>query len=210
MRNDRANYAYYLRNGNCPRCYGMRKVEPGKKMCAVCAAEAREASRKRREKWKAEGRCHSCGRELTDDGFVTCELCRNVRGVRRSNYMKQKRLAWKAEGKCQECGKRWAEAGKTMCKPCLKALNDRLRRNDPDNAKKYAWRQARIDKGLCIDCGRKAEPGKQRCERCRRMRKESEEKYRLKKKLAKQGNRDTERPENSTVCCFQRSGAGRP
>jgi predicted amidophosphoribosyltransferase len=103
--------------------------------------------------------------------------------------MKQKRLAWKVEGKCQECGKRWAEAGKTMCKPCLKALNERLKRNDPDHAKRNAWRQARVDAGLCIDCGRKTEPGKQRCERCRRMRKESEEKYRLKKKLAREAQK---------------------
>jgi predicted amidophosphoribosyltransferase len=103
--------------------------------------------------------------------------------------MKQKRLAWKAEGKCQECGKRWAEAGKTMCKPCLKALNERLKRNDPDRAKRNAWRQARVDAGLCIDCGRPAEPGKQRCERCRKMRRESEEKYRLKKKLAREAQK---------------------
>lgn len=189
MRNDRANYAYFLRNGNCPRCNGLRKVEPGKCTCAVCAEQVRETSRKRRERWKAEGRCHSCGRELKDDGFVTCEVCRKVRGARRSEAAKAKRLAWKAEGKCQECGVRWAEAGKTMCKPCLKALKDREKRNDPDHAKKYARRQARVDKGLCIDCGRKVEPGKKRCDRCRKMRRESEEKYRLKKKLAREAQK---------------------
>ena len=185
MRNDRANYAYYLRNGNCPRCSGMRKVEPGKSTCAVCAAQMRESLRQRRERWAAEGRCHTCGAELKDDRYVTCEVCRKARGARRSAAAKAKRLAWKAEGKCQECGKRWAEAGKTLCKPCLKALNARLKRNDPDNAKKYARRQARIDAGLCIDCGRPTEPGKQRCSRCREMRRDSEIKYRLKKKLAR-------------------------
>lgn len=191
MRNerDRANYAYYLRNGNCPRCSGMRKVEPGKSTCAVCARKVRESSQKRRDLWREEGRCHSCGRELTDDRFVTCELCRNVRGVRRSRAGKEKRLAWKAAGKCAECGERWAEAGKTMCKPCLKALNERLRRNDPDNAKKYAWRQKRIDAGLCIDCGRKTEDGKRRCNRCREMRRDSEIKYRIKKKLEREARK---------------------
>ena len=159
------------------------------KTCAVCALKNRESNRQRRAQWAAEGRCHSCGRELTDDRYVTCELCRKVRGVRRSEGMKARRLAWKAEGKCQECGVRWAEAGKTMCKPCLKALKDRDRRNDPDHAKKYARRQARVEKGLCIDCGRKAEPGKKRCNRCRDMRRESEQKYRIKKKLAREAQR---------------------
>ena len=189
MRNDKENWAYFLKNGNCPRCHGLRKVEPGMKTCAVCALKNRESNRQRRAQWAAEGRCHSCGRELTDERYVTCELCRKVRGVRRSEGMKARRLAWKAEGKCQECGVRWAEAGKTMCKPCLKALKDRDRRNDPDHAKKYARRQARVEKGLCIDCGRKAEPGKKRCNRCRDMRRESEQKYRIKKKLAREAQR---------------------
>lgn len=159
------------------------------KTCAVCAMKNRESNRRRRARWAAEGRCRSCGRELTDERYVTCELCRNVRGVRRSEGMKARRLAWKAEGKCQECGVRWAEAGKTMCKPCLKALKERQKRNDPDNAKKYARRKARIDAGKCIECGRKTEPGKKRCERCRKMRKESEQKYRLKKKLAREAQK---------------------
>ncbi len=189
MRNDKENWAYFLKNGNCPRCHGLRKVEPGMKTCAVCAMKNRESNRRRRAQWAAEGRCHSCGRELTDKRYVTCELCRKVRGVRRSEGMKARRLAWKAEGKCQECGVRWAEAGKTMCKPCLKALKDRDRRNDPNHAKKYARRQARVEKGLCIDCGRKAEPGKKRCNRCRDMRRESEQKYRIKKKLAREAQR---------------------
>lgn len=189
MRNDKANYAYYLRNGNCPRCYGLRKVEPGKSTCAVCGQKTRERSRQRREKWKTEGRCHTCGRELTDDRYVTCELCRKVRGARRSQAMKAKRAAWKAEGICAECGKRWAEPGKTMCKACLNKLNERLRRNDPGNVKKYAWRQKRIDAGLCIDCGRKAEDGKHRCRRCREMRRDSEIKYRLKKKMEREARK---------------------
>ena len=189
MRNDKENWAYFLKNGNCPRCHGLRRVEPGMKTCAVCALKNRESNRQRRAQWAAEGRCHSCGRELTDERYVTCDLCRKVRGVRRSEGMKARRLAWKAEGKCQECGVRWAEAGKTMCKPCLKALKDRDRRNDPDHAKKYARRQARVEKGLCIDCGRKAEPGKKRCNRCRDMRRESEQKYRIKKKLAREAQR---------------------
>ena len=189
MRNDRANYAYYLRNGNCPRCYGLRKVEPGKSTCAVCAEQIRQSSQQRRDRWREQGRCHSCGRELTDDRYVTCEVCRNERGARRSRYMKQKRETWKAEGKCTVCGERWAEAGKTMCKPCLKSLNERLKRNDPGNVKKYAWRQKRIDAGLCIDCGRKTEDGKKRCERCREMRKDSEIKYRIRKKTEREAQR---------------------
>lgn len=164
-------------------------MEPGKSTCEVCAAQIRESSRQRRARWAAEGRCHTCGAELKDDRYVTCEVCRKVRGARRAAAAKAKRLALKAEGKCQECGKRWAEAGKTMCKPCLKALKERLKRNDPDNAKRYARMQARIDAGLCIDCGRKTEPGKKRCERCRKMRKESEQKYRLKKKLAREAQK---------------------
>ena len=189
MRNDKENYAYYLRNGNCPRCYGLRKVEPGKSTCAVCGQKSRERSQRRRAQWVAEGRCHSCGRELTDERYVTCELCRKVRGARRSQTMKAKRAAWKAEGICAECGKRWAEPGKTMCKACLNKLNERLRRNDPGNVKKYAWRQKRIDAGLCIDCGRKADDGKQRCRRCREMRRDSEIKYRIKKKMEREAQR---------------------
>ena len=190
MRNDKENYAYYLRNGNCPRCYGLRKVEPGKSTCAVCGQKSRERSQRRRAQWVAEGRCHSCGRELTDERYVTCELCRKVRGARRSQTMKAKRAAWKAEGICAECGKRWAEPGKTMCKACLNKLNERLRRNDPGNVKKYAWRQKRIDAGLCIDCGRKADDGKQRCRRCREMRRDSEIKYRIRKKTEREARKN--------------------
>ena len=186
---EKANYAYYLRNGNCPRCCGMRKVEPGMSACAVCAQRRLESERQRREKWVSEGRCHSCGGELKDDGFVTCEKCRNGAGKRRSQYMKEKREKRKAEGKCTACGERWAEPGKTMCKACLKELNERLKRNDPDHAKRNAWRQKRIDAGLCIECGRKTEPGKKKCKRCREMRKDSEIKYRIKKKMEREAQR---------------------
>ena len=189
MRNDSANYAYYLRNGNCPRCFGLRKVEPGKSACAVCAQKTLDRNRQMRQRWAAEGRCHTCGRALKDDRYVTCEVCRNVRGARRSQTAKERREAWKSEGKCTECGKRFAEAGKTLCKLCLNALKDRAKRNDPDNAKKYARRQARIDAGLCIDCGRKTEPGKQRCQRCRKMRNDSSIKYRLNKQLKEEAQR---------------------
>lgn len=186
VRNDKANYAYFLLNGNCPRCNGLRKVEPGRRMCAVCAEQVRESNRRRRARWKAEGRCHQCGGELKDDGYVTCENCRGKRGKKKRLDAKARWQARKDAGMCAQCGKRWAEAGKTMCKPCLKALKDRERRNDPDHAKKYARRQARIDAGKCIDCGRKVEPGNKRCNRCREMRRDSEIKYRLKKKLARE------------------------
>ena len=164
-------------------------MEPGKSACAACAARIREDRRQRRARWAAEGRCHSCGRELKDDGFVTCEICRNVRGKRRTDAAKEKREAWKAEGLCAQCGKRWAEPGRTMCEPCLKANSERMKRNDPDHAKKYAWRRKRIDAGICIDCGRKAEPGKARCKRCREMRRDSEIKYRIRKKIEREARK---------------------
>lgn len=189
MTNDKANYAYFLRNGNCPRCSGARKVLPGRKMCAECTDRMREYHHGRREKWKAEGRCHQCGAELTDDRYVTCEKCRNERGKKRRMDAKARWQTRKDEGICAQCGLRAAEAGKTMCKACLKALKEREKRNDPDNAKKYARRQQRIDAGLCIDCGRKTQDGKQRCNRCRKMRRESEQAYRIKKKLEREAQR---------------------
>ena len=119
---------------------------------------------------------------------------RKVRGKRRSEAAKAKRREWKAAGKCAACGQRWAEVGKTMCKACLKALKDREKRNDPDHAKKYARRQARIDAGKCIDCGRPTRDGRTRCDRCRKMRRESEQKYRMRRRIAAENGRERTKP----------------
>jgi len=186
-RNDRENWAYYLARGRCPRCSGARMVVPGKKLCEVCAKARNEYLRQRRALWVSEGRCSQCGGELTDGKFRTCEKCRNGRGAKRSEYLREQRARRREEGICTECGKTWAEPGKSMCKACLEALRERERRNDPDHARKYALRKARIDAGLCIDCGRKTVEGRTRCERCREMRRDSERKYRIHQRTLKKG-----------------------
>lgn len=72
----KANRAYYLGQGNCPRCGGQNPVEPGFNRCRQCAIKESEQRRRRREELKRMGLCPTCGGPRDDEAFRTCSKCR--------------------------------------------------------------------------------------------------------------------------------------
>jgi len=72
----RANTAYYLSQGRCPRCGGKQPVEPGLKRCKQCGIKESQGRARRRKQLAATGRCPSCGRPREDAEFKTCRHCR--------------------------------------------------------------------------------------------------------------------------------------
>ena len=188
MYDAKANREYYLRNGRCPKCSGKNKVEPGKRLCRECALKESDRRRERRERWINAGKCARCGGELLGDGFKTCLRCREYQAQFRPKYAQYaKKLAEKRkkDGKCVRCGYHWAELGKTLCKWCNEKHKREYKRYDPDNSKKYARRQARIDAGLCIDCGAPS-GGRLRCDRCNEMRRDSTRKYKITQRIKRE------------------------
>jgi hypothetical protein len=86
----RANAAYYLSRGNCPRCGGANPVEPGFKRCRPCAIRESEERKRRRKRYAEQGRCPSCGRPRDDDSYKTCSICR-ANSKAQHEAMKQQR-----------------------------------------------------------------------------------------------------------------------
>lgn len=72
----RANAAYYLSRGLCPRCGGNYPLEPGFKRCRPCAIKESTERKNRRMRNAANGRCPSCGHQRDDDKYKTCSRCR--------------------------------------------------------------------------------------------------------------------------------------
>ena len=182
----RANDAYYLSRGRCPRCGGKNPVAAGEKVCDLCREKNNERRRQTRAKRRALGLCTKCGGVRDEARYVMCSKCR---GEIRKKRGKAKRAAGKKwydrmreEGRCVSCGG-WAEPGRARCKACQRKSNERIRKADPNLEKKYALRRSRIEKGLCIDCGRKAGEGKTRCPRCMEMRRDSTRKYKITRKI---------------------------
>ena len=189
MYDAKANRIYYLNNGRCPYCGGKNPVEPGKRRCAICGEKSRERYRKRIARRKANGLCTGCGGPLDGDGFRTCKKCRDrPEKWRKLATEVAKRIYDEriASGHCVRCGVHWAEPGKTQCKECLIKHAIRQKAADPGWEKKKAKRQARIDAGLCIDCGRPAQDGKKRCQRCIEKRRDSTRKYKIKQRTKKE------------------------
>lgn len=78
-RKDRENRQYYLSNGRCPRCGGVRPVVPGKKLCEVCLEDNRKRTRTRHAKAQSLGLCAVCEKRLPEPGFTTCHYCKELR-----------------------------------------------------------------------------------------------------------------------------------
>lgn len=189
----KANRDYYLNNGRCPRCAGKNPVEPGTHRCRECGLKESERYRLRKQYWIDTGKCSRCGVPLEDKRFKTCQKCRDYaaqfkprkRDNNKSAYEKRKEA-----GKCVRCGKRYAEGGMVYCRECLDKHKRWQQNADPGWAKKYERRQKRIDAGLCIDCGRPTKDGRQRCDRCIEMRRESTRKYKITKKIRVEAERE--------------------
>lgn len=185
----RANRAYYLRNGRCPRCGGKNPLANGRVLCLECQQKHDKWQQDHRAQWAAEGRCTRCGRER-DGKYTLCPKCREyMSDIRRDNAAnaKKRRDGFRAIGFCTRCGKTWAEPGKAWCQKCLDEHKSYCKQ-EAYRQKARERRQARIDAGLCIDCGAPTE-GHQRCERCLEMRRDSMTKYRIIQRIKREADR---------------------
>ena len=77
MFDPKANHAYYLSRGLCPRCGGKHPVRPGMKRCMECSVKESERLRTWRAARIKAGACTRCGGELAADGCITCPDCRH-------------------------------------------------------------------------------------------------------------------------------------
>lgn len=93
-------------------------------------------------------------------------------------------------GICQECGHAYAEPGLVRCRSCIEKMLQRKRFKDPDGSKHKQYlrdlREYRRANGICIDCSKKALPGKARCAKHLRSMRESAQAKRIEHRIRKQ------------------------
>ena len=184
------NRAYYLGRGLCPRCGGKNRVQEGRVLCIECQKKHDDEQINRRKLYKETGRCTRCGAER-DDWHKLCARCREyMSDLYRDNAGKSKKRRddLREKGLCTRCGKTWAEPGRSWCKKCQTAHKG-YTKGPEYRAKVNAARQARRDAGLCIDCGAPTEDGKQRCQRCIEMRRDSTRKYQIMRKIKREAEK---------------------
>lgn len=144
-------------------------------------------------------KCSGCGTMFEPepgDTHKTCPRCRERKKKYRKEHREEHKKAsrelywfYRERGICVNCGQTWAEPGKSRCKACEEKHKVSKSIYDPTGDKRRAQRQARIDAGMCIDCGRPVEPGSHRCRRCIDMRMDSTRKYRITKRLARKAEK---------------------
>lgn len=181
---DRTNRLYYLNRGRCPNCGGARSIIPGAKRCEVCAARERQRKREIHDQRERDGLCTKCGRPRDDERYKTCSRCRNNDRKHYTDKRRYDRL--KQSGMCVDCAERAAEAGHVLCKRCMERRKVNNRQIDPGWAKKYERRRRLIAEGLCIDCAQPTAEGRQRCQKCIEMRRDSTRKYQIIKRIKRE------------------------
>ena len=144
-------------------------------------------------------KCSRCGvmfEPEPGDTHKTCPHCREYRKLHRdeNNQANRERYAFYREhGICITCGQTWAEPGRTRCMACQKKQKAYKNLHDPNGNKQKernrVRKEARMEAGLCVDCGRKAEPGSCRCRRCINMRMDSTRKYNIMKRIKREADK---------------------
>lgn len=185
----RANRLYYLGIGKCPRCGGANKVVESRVLCVECQQKHDDEQVERRNRWKEQGLCVRCGRECAP-GRKQCQQCLDSRNIKQTSAAASKRWRDKNRmlGMCTVCGRTWAEPGRTKCKSCMRKHRAQNDKYDPNREKAKARRAARVEAGLCIDCGQPSD-GKQRCPECREKQHDRTRKYQITKKIERQAER---------------------
>lgn len=159
-------------------------------MCAECQQKHDDEQVRRRNRWKAEGRCVRCGGER-EEGWAQCQKCRDLRAANKLNATASAKWRDKkiAEGRCVRCGVRFAEIGRTMCEKCRVLHREDCKRSDPNGEKAKARREARLAAGLCIDCGKPTDrEGKSRCSVCLAKRRDSTRKWQILKRMDREAD----------------------
>ena len=189
-----ANRRYYLSRGRCPKCGGANPLAEGLSACQACHDRTMESQAQARARWRAAGLCVRCGRER-DGGWLVCTRCHDRDAktrAKRRGAEKALREERRAACVCTQCGKRMAEPGRKWCRACQVAHNRCT--SGPDyyakvNARRHAWRAA----GVCTECGKRpAEEGRARCRRCIDMRYDSVIKHRIRKRIARENEREVQ------------------
>lgn len=109
-------------------------------------------------------------------------------------YLRERRAWYKEHGICVCCLTNWAAPGRTQCETCTKLIGERVEQRDPGRMKRRAYNRERRERltarGLCIDCGRRpAIEGQTRCHTCARKKRESEQVYRIRKRIVKRATK---------------------
>ena len=129
----KARRDFYLAAGICPVC-GINDIKGDEKSCPECRAKRAEYDRQRDNKkvysytkekrkiWREQGRCVSCGAELTvyDKGHSTCSDCREKRRnvyAANESVRREKRTD---QGECYICGSKDLADGQKLCVLCYK------------------------------------------------------------------------------------------
>ena len=121
MFDQRANRAYYLERGKCPRCGGKHPLIPGMKRCAVCSEKERQQVKDRTRRRIEAGLCVRCGKRPAPDGFRMCEQCRKDDKVFRVYdpvKAKRRRDKLKERGICINCASAPAVGQHVRCEKC--------------------------------------------------------------------------------------------
>ena len=162
--------------GLCPRC-GVREPENGLALCAVCAEKRRAWVRTRDPRRRAAG--------IKRQGNRAGERAR----------ARQRTAERIARGACTKCGASSAESGRRLCSGCgekrraaeraryarardqgkLYGGRNRTLRRKAGRAASARRRQARLDGGMCVRCGRRPPiEGGVTCDPCRETRQAAE------------------------------------
>lgn len=79
---------------------------------------------KRKAEWKAQGLCSTCGKRKPQEGFRTCDVCREYYRRKGKEYNRAKGILPKEllDGveRCYKCGALLNGNGSKMCERCLK------------------------------------------------------------------------------------------
>lgn len=109
-------------------------------------------------------------------------------------YQRERRAWYKEHGICTNCLTNWAVPGRTQCMTCTKLIAERADLRDPGRLKRRAYNRERrvrlIAEGLCVNCGKRpAIEGQRRCPACARKKSESDQVYRIRKRIEKRATK---------------------
>lgn len=123
--------------GICVSCGAKDKYTvAGKAHCIYCSTKInarlrqrriengdllREQAKARRDKWREQGRCSSCGGRKEEPRYNMCIDCRmrhKLSKMRRENKNGTKQLPRGQDGRCWQCNKAMAMPGKRVCADC--------------------------------------------------------------------------------------------
>lgn len=110
--------------------------------------------------------------------------------ARQAAAREELRMMYVSHGICPRC-KSWAEPGHQYCANCIRKAEQTRKKRDPTGELRKAYAKARRERlkasGMCVYCGKKkAVPGNVLCPACKRKNSQSQEKYNLRQRLAKE------------------------